>query len=209
MNSDHVFFGVSLPLVQRLGEIVAQGEEGPYFSDRIPDVHPVDRSSLISQWRKWLKECRLRKQELPTIEFAQWLRQQRESTITGMVEAMEHSPAHLFYEEILPIIRVELQQAENQKPDHADAETLKPKVLDLVKKGQLKAAVELVSEFVNEQQEWAHHRDDLVHIQSELAHQNESERKGLLPLEYSRRARNQLLHALLGIMDDLQLPETS
>ena len=208
MNFEHLFAGQNLALIRQLTEVVEQGEEGPVFTGRSPDIHPIDRTSLVNQWRKWLKECGLRKQELPAVEYVQWLRKEREACIKGMVDSPEKSPSHLYFEQILPIVREEIRQAEGAKTQLSSGESLRKQVLELVKKGQLEVALELVCDFVDAHKDLHHYQDEMIHLQSELAHQNDSERKGLLPLEYSRRARNQLLHALLGILDDIDQPAT-
>ncbi len=207
MQADHALFsGESLRLVQGLRSRMELLETGRSEGiEAIANPHPQDLAMLVSRWRKWLKECGLRRQEFERLEYLVWLREEREKTIRGMVDNPSSSPVHAFYEELLPIIRAEISQEEHQKPSHTDILQLRKQVMDLVKHGRLVEAVELLDEYLEQKQgpDLRHRKMELIHLQSELAHFNQSERKGILPFETIRTGRNQLLHSLLGILDEL------
>lgn len=203
MNFDHLFSGVSLELILRLRQIMKEGSESKIFTEEGRNIHPMEKDALLIQWKNWLKECGLRKQELDELEYGQWLREEREDTIEGLVNSYESSQAHLFRELLLPIIRSELDELEHGVPDSNDVIHIRSKVLELVKKGRIGNALELVSNFIESEEALAHRLHDVIHLQSELSHLNNSERRGLLSLESSRTARNQVLNALLAILDEL------
>lgn len=203
MNFDHLFSGEPLEFILRLREIIKGGSESKIFTEVGRNIHPVEKDTLIIQWKNWLKECGLRKQELDELEYSEWLREEREATIEGLVNSYESSPAHLYRELLLPIIRAELDELEHGVPDSKDLEHIRSQVLGLVKKGRIGNALELVSKFIESEETLAHRLNDVIHLQSELSHLNNSERRGLLSLESSRTARNQVLKALLAILDEL------
>lgn len=203
MNFDHLFSGESLELILQLRQIIKGGAESEIFTEEGRNIHPMEKDTLIIQWKNWLKECGLRKQELDELEYSQWLREEREATIEGLVNSYESSQAHLYRELLLPIIRAELDELEHGVPDSKDVEHIRGQVLELVKKGRIGNALELVSKFIESEKTLAHRLNEVIHLQSELAHLNNSERKGLLSLESSRTARNQVLNALLGILNEL------
>lgn len=203
MNFDHLYSGDSLQLILHLRQIIGEGPESEVFVNGSRNIHPMEKDTLPIQWRNWLKECGLRKQELEDLEYGQWLREEREKTIEGLVSAHESSPAHLFHELLLPLIRAEINDLEHGMPDSNDVRNIRIQVLELVKKGRIGDALELVTSFIEAEKTLGHRLHDVIHLQSELAHLNNSERKGLLSLESSRTARNQVLNALLGILDEL------
>ncbi len=160
---------------------------------------------LPEAWRRWGKELKLRKTELERLEYLVWLRAEREKAIQGMVQSGDQAPAHLLYESILPLIREEIRQAEGANAAEQPGKTqLRPEAMSLIRRGHLPEALALVEQFVLANAELAQWQDELIHLQSELAHLNESERKGLLPFDTIRTGRNQLLHALMGILDDIE-----
>ncbi|MDP5171729.1 MAG: hypothetical protein NWR72_15890 [Bacteroidia bacterium] len=170
---------------------------------RAADLHPADVDAICNRWKRWLKACFLRKQELAKLEYEQWLRMERETAINGMVESLEGSAAHLYYEALLPIIREEINQSDNLKPEETTLGKVRVQAIDLVKLGRLGDAIELVSECVVSDPDQRYRINDLIHLQSELAHLNDGERKGVLPIETIKTGRNQLLNALLGILDEI------
>lgn len=203
MNFDHLFSGDSLQLILQLQQIIGEGPQSGIFSQEGRDIHPMDKDILLTQWKSWLKECGLRKQELEDLEYGQWLREEREKTIEGLVNSNESSPAHLFQELLLPLIRSEINELEHSIPDAKDVRNIRSQVLELVKKGRIGDALEMVTVFIESDKTLGHRLHDIIHLQSELSHLNNSERKGLLSLESSRTARNQVLNALLAILDEL------
>lgn len=203
MNFDHLYSGDSLRLILDLRDLIKDGADAEIFSEESRNIHPMERSSLRNQWHSWLKECGLRKQELEEVEYNQWLRAEREKTIEGLVGALESSAAHLFHEVLLPIIRAEIDDLEHGMPTADDGNTIRKQVIDLVKKGRLGDALELVTTFIESNDTVTYRLNEILHLQSELSHLNNSERKGLLPLDDSRVARNKILNALLEILDEL------
>lgn len=203
MNFDHLFSGDSLQLILQLRQIIEVGPESGLFTQGGRNIHPIEKDSLLIRWKNWLKECGLRKQELEDLEYGQWLREERENTIEGLVNTIESAPAHLYHEFLLPIIRAEIKDLEHGMPDPDDVRNIRSQVLDLVRKGRIGDGLELVTSFIESEQTLGHRLHDVIHLQSELSHLNNSERKGLLSLESSRTARNQVLNALLAILDEL------
>lgn len=166
------------------------------------ELHPMDRSALANGWMRWLKECVLRKQELERLEYLKWLREQREVSIKGKVESLESSGAWLYHSLLIPLIRYEIQQGENEKPL---AESLNfSKITRMVVEGQMDNALESLWELVAADKRYRHCEHDMVHLLSEFRHYEEKERKGLLDHETIRVARNQIRDSLLSTIRELQ-----
>lgn len=161
-------------------------------------LHPIDRDQLAYNLKSFLKETGLRKRELEAITYAKWLRDKREEAIQGIVSSNEHSPAHLLYEFVLPVLRVELLDVEKED-DQPKKESLKKDVMDLVIDGKMNAALQLLLNFANQHAKDFQH--DAIHLVSEFRHYETHERKGSLDHNTISTARAQIRDKALQLAD--------
>ena len=161
-----------------------------------PKLHPIDKDGLRNSLGKFLKEINLRKKEIEPLIYAKWLMEKREEAIVGIVESHTNSPAQLYHEMVLPVLREEIREAEFQKPQ---SDNLKKEITKLILNGQLDASLEMCMKYVTEHA--PDHVNEVIHMMSELRHYESQERKKLLDQETVSRARAQIRDAVLDLAD--------
>lgn len=161
-----------------------------------PKLHPIDKDSLRHSLNSFLKEIALRKREIEHLEYDKWLREKREEAIRGIIDSGKNSPAQLYHELVLPVIREEIKDAENQKPK---TENFKKDITKLVLNGQLDTALEMCMEHASEH--FPDHVKETIHLISEFRHYESQERKKLLDQEAVSRARAHIRDSVLSLAD--------
>lgn len=161
-----------------------------------PKLHPIDKDGLRRNLNSFIKEIGLRKREIEPLAYAEWLRKKREEAIRGIIDSGKNSPAQLLYELVLPVIREEIKDADNQKPQ---TDNFKKDITKLVLNGQLDTALEMCMEHASEHS--PDHVKETIHLISEFRHYESQERKKLLDQEAVSRARAHIRDAVLDLAD--------
>lgn len=152
----------------------------------------------------WVKELVLRKRETERLEYINWLKRNREESITSMAYKMtEDSPAYAFHDFRLKVIRHEVHEAETEVREEPNQEKLKEEVMRLVIAGKLESALQYTYEFLSKSEEYEDFEFELIHHLSEFNQYEEKERKGVLDQAQISLARNNILNSLLSIIKEI------